>query len=299
MHGRPSRLAAGLATRRLAQLAHGSDHVVAGPWTGPVDVELMFWIPMLRWLTRHGGVDRKRVIAVSRGGADRWYRGIAGRYVDLLDHFSREQVLEWEEQGGGPSTRELAGLVDADGATWLTPSVLDDLAVDGPTGLRSFTVQQAFEPRDEQPRIKTPYAAIHVDFNDSFPSTAENRRLMDRVVTRLGERLRVALLGVSDGAPAIRVVADGRIEWTRPIPPRHALEVQTHVVRHAELFVATHGGLSFLGPYTDTPTIGIYSHARFDAARLDEFDRIVRELSERRALYRARHAGYLAAARAS
>ena len=37
---------------QIAPLASGQDTVVVGPFTGEVGFELLYWIPMLRWVVR-------------------------------------------------------------------------------------------------------------------------------------------------------------------------------------------------------------------------------------------------------
>ena len=47
--------------------------------------ELLYWLPLLNWLTGVAGVDRERVVAVSRGGVEGWYGDVAGTYRDVED----------------------------------------------------------------------------------------------------------------------------------------------------------------------------------------------------------------------
>ena len=49
--------------------------------------------------------------------------------------------------------------------------------------------------------------------------------------------------------------------------PQTNLAVQTEVIRHAEAFVGTYGGFSYLAPLCGVNTVAFYSHAsgfRFD-----------------------------------
>ena len=86
------------ASRQAARIAAGDRPIVVGPWLSEVGVELLFWIPFLNWFRAEHGVDRQRVIAISRGGAEPWYRAIAGRYVDVFDHFEVDETKRWTEQ---------------------------------------------------------------------------------------------------------------------------------------------------------------------------------------------------------
>jgi hypothetical protein len=71
--------------QRLAELAAGSGPIVAGPWQGSLEIELLYWIPFLRWFERHFEVDRGRVTAVSRPGAESWYADVCGAYAQAAE----------------------------------------------------------------------------------------------------------------------------------------------------------------------------------------------------------------------
>jgi hypothetical protein len=68
------------AESELAAIA-GAERIVAGPWRGSVGVELLYWIPFLRWFRERFGVDASRIVAVSRHGAELWYAGVCGTYA--------------------------------------------------------------------------------------------------------------------------------------------------------------------------------------------------------------------------
>ena len=47
--------------------------------------EALYWVPFLAWAADQYGVRPERIVALSRGGTDLWYRGIAGRYIEIFD----------------------------------------------------------------------------------------------------------------------------------------------------------------------------------------------------------------------
>ena len=65
-----------------------------GPWLGDVGKELYHWIPYLRRLKADGRLRYKNIYAVSRGGVENWYSGIADGYVEILDYFDSEFYSE-------------------------------------------------------------------------------------------------------------------------------------------------------------------------------------------------------------
>src|SRR5207244_13180673 len=66
---------------RLEELATGGEPIVAGPWTRSVELELLYWIPFLRWFASRSGVTPDRLAAVSRAGAESWYAGVCATYA--------------------------------------------------------------------------------------------------------------------------------------------------------------------------------------------------------------------------
>jgi hypothetical protein len=70
---------------QLAELAAGDGPIVAGPWRGSMGVELLYWIPFLRWFRLRFGVDRSRLVAVSRPGAASWYADVCSSYAESPD----------------------------------------------------------------------------------------------------------------------------------------------------------------------------------------------------------------------
>ena len=81
------------ALQRALSVVHGDADVIAGPWTGEVGFELMYWIPFLAWLVDQG-LRGQRIVVVSRGGAGLWYRHLSSRYVDILDLLTPDEFRE-------------------------------------------------------------------------------------------------------------------------------------------------------------------------------------------------------------
>ena len=94
---------------RLEELAAADGQIVAGPWTGSVETELLYWIPFLRWFSGRFGVARSRIAAVSRPGAGAWYADICASYhatpEDVDGQSLPPSLLEevcgayWQERG--------------------------------------------------------------------------------------------------------------------------------------------------------------------------------------------------------
>src|SRR4051794_168850 len=74
----------------LARLASAPGPVLAGPFTGEIGFELLYWIPLLRWAVREVPELRGRLVVMSRGGVQSWLEGLDARYVELLSLFPTE-----------------------------------------------------------------------------------------------------------------------------------------------------------------------------------------------------------------
>ena len=63
--------------------------IIVGPFLSEVGFELLYWIPLLRWIKEKWQMDPERLTVVSRGGTALWYDGLNGRYLDVRLHQSR------------------------------------------------------------------------------------------------------------------------------------------------------------------------------------------------------------------
>ena len=117
----------------LAREAAGSRPIIAGPWTSEVGYEALYWLPFLAWAADRYGVRPDRIIALSRGGTQAWYGGVANRYVEIFDlvepaEFARQGAARRErgdqkQMALSEFDRELIGLAASrigarDAAVW-------------------------------------------------------------------------------------------------------------------------------------------------------------------------------------
>jgi hypothetical protein len=59
----------------LAKQIYGASKrpILVGPWRGEVGFEVLYWLPFLAELRERLGIERERIIPISRGGASVWY----------------------------------------------------------------------------------------------------------------------------------------------------------------------------------------------------------------------------------
>ena len=308
-----------LAARKIDQIASSDRLIVAGPWIGGVGMELLYWIPFLNRLTSERGVDPDRVVAISRGGADPWYAKVASSYIDLLGHYSADEIRAWhEERLRHPDTESHIGMRGHDraafdlvrdvtgerNAEWLHPVLMHRLFAPrwewgaSSAVIAAHTEQRAL-PLEEPEDLGLPqtYVAVKLYFSPSFPDTSENHGALEHVITALAGQTPVVLLrgGEETGGhePYVPPSSLPVQDISDRLEPRRNLALQTQVVRGARALISTYGGFSFLGPYAGTPTLAVYSRPEVSAMHLDAIERVARHLGKGRRLYRARHVGTL------
>jgi hypothetical protein len=285
-------------SRALAR-ASGSRPLIVGPWTSEVGYEALYWVPFLRWAVDRYGVGPERVLVVSRGGTEPWYRGIAERYVDIfdlidVDEFARQMAARRErgdqkQMTASPLDVELvrraserAGVSDAVvwhpglmfqlfRAFWHGDRALDFLLRH--TDFRGMPPAGAPVPLGGDVRaLPAEYAAVKFYTGPALPDTPANRATVYEAVRRLAARMPVVMLDTAwsidehrdydcDGIPGVTTI--------RPsLDPRTNLGVQTSVIAGARQFLGTCGGLAWLAPLLGVDTLAVYDDDRYLAAHL-------------------------------
>ncbi len=274
---------------RLALAGRTGRPVVAGPWMSEVGFELLYWIPLLRRLLHRHGIDRERVTVVTRGGAGLWYADIAARAVDIFDLVSVEEfrALQQRRQDAAGHQkqlrisdveRELLSLarLDPGRAAWAHPLLAYSrlrYVFDAGAPLSKLDDLCEFRRIDAgEPPAATPYVAVKAYFSDCHPDTPANREALQALVQRLAAEIDVVLLdtglAVDDHADSV-AAAGGRVRSLRAeMSPASNLATQTRVIAAAAAYVATYGGMSYLGPLLGVPTTALFSERNFNAVHL-------------------------------
>jgi hypothetical protein len=285
-------------TRELVSaIGRSGKPVILGPWLSETGFELIYWIPFLAWAKEHGRLDPDRLVAVSRGGAETWYRHVTPHYADIFsfytpDEFRIANEARIQAQGGrlkhvGLSSfdREIIARVEAargiKGAEVLHPSqmytLFDDFWLQRTpvTLVEAFTQFAPMAAATERPSVLAQlperYVAAKFYGNAALPDTPANRAFITSYLTELAQNVDVVLLNTPDqfdDHSDFPAVVRGRIHTIeRFMVPERNLAVQTEVIRHAQAFVGTYGGFSYLAPLCGVNTLAFYSHAsgfRFD-----------------------------------
>jgi hypothetical protein len=286
--------------RQLAALASGRAPIVAGPWLAEVGYEVLYWIPFLRWWRDTYGIDRRRLVVLSRGGMDALYRDVAGGYLDLFDLaapevLARQNPARRAEPGGGGLKQFEAGEVDeillaaarARLGTGAAPRVCHpslmfrlfrhvwhgNLPMDWlwrRTRYARTRVALGLPPIVEPAPAR--FAVVKLYGSHSLRPTAARGEALRALVGGLAARMPVVALDTPPGLDDHADVDLAGIPGVRSAGPllraRDNLAVQLALVSHAALYVGTCGGLAWLAPFLGVPTVGVFDDDRLLAPHL-------------------------------
>jgi hypothetical protein len=285
--------------RQLAS-ASASRPVFVGPWTSEVGYEALYWLPFLRWACDRYGVPPSRVVAVSRGGTQAWYAGVADRYVEIFDlidpaAFAAEAAARRDrgDQKQMAASAFDAGLLHqasarlglADAVVWhpglmyqmFRPFWYGDRSLDFLMRHSDFarvrdSVTAACAALPLPSGLPAEYVAVKFYTGQALPDTAENRDTLYRFVERLAARMPVVLLDTAWSVDEHRDYAFDAIPGVttlRPsLDPATNLGLQTRVIAGARRFLGTCGGLAWLAPLLGVETLAIYEDDRYLTAHL-------------------------------
>ena len=305
--GIPASQAVDTVRQELRRLQTTTGPIVIGPWVGEVGFELLYWIPFLNWAIREYGLDRRRLIVVSRGGAGRWYRHLTSEYLDVfslftLDEYRQANEARWDKAGHQKQYRveqmdrdifdranEQAGLQQAE---LLHPSLMYRILrfywfeKAGIGLLDRHTEFRRLAPIERTAALKdlpADYIAVRFYFRPSFPDTPENQRFAAHVIRSLSEEIPVVLLNTGlrlDDHDDMDVPGKNIYRVDDLMRLEQNLEIQTEIISHARAFVGTYGGLAYLGPFYGVPSVSFYStEEELVPAHLDVSWRLGRTMS--------------------
>jgi hypothetical protein len=276
-----------LIKKQLRKISSSNKPIIAGPWLSEVGFEILYWIPFLNWAIENYRIDAKRIIVVSRGGAQQWYRGLGEKYIDVFDYLNSEDfklknnkrindagmqkqivVSEFEKQ----IVQLIKEALNIKTFDWLHPLVMYRLfmpcweAVYPVSFVAEHTHYKRCRLSLEEPIKNLPdtYVAVKFYFNNSFPDIPENRVFISELLKTLAQRTRIVLLCTGldiDDHNDYDSVAGEYIHIAKDsITPRNNLDIQTQLIANSSMFVGTYGGFSYIAPFYNVPSVAFYSH---------------------------------------
>jgi hypothetical protein len=266
------------ATRRAALLGRSDRPIVVGPWCGEVGFELLYWIPFVHWLVERARIDGQRLVVVTRGGADVWYRDLGSRSVEIFDLIDadafRGHAETWKQHRLSPFDRRLlSGAIAAAGlqrVQLLHPLVMYRLFTSywkEEAVLEPITAFLRYAPLPAPPlhpvaaSLPADYVAAKFYFSQSFSDTPENRAFVQRAIASAAEQAPVVLL---HAGARLDDHHDALISATPGVQVLHAdvrdnLAAQSAVVARARGFIGTYGGFSYLAPLYGVDSLSFFS----------------------------------------
>lgn len=275
--------------RELRAAAAGSDPVVVGPWLSEVGYEALYWVPFLRWFTRHYHVDPERVIAVSRGGVSAWYGGIASQYVEELELFSPDEFAARNESRRAETDQKqlnraafdedilsrVRAQLNLGACSVCHPSAMFRLLREfwlGNESLQYLLEYTRFAPVATATPVPLPplpdrFVAIKFYTGRALMDTPDHRERLRGIVERIARKSPIVALNTNfaldEHADYVFQDVPGLITLDRWMTPQNNLAVQTEVIRRASRFVGTCGSLAWLAPMLGTETLAIYADDHF------------------------------------
>lgn len=299
------------ADLQLARLTRRDGQILVGPWLSEVGFELLYWIPLLSWAAERYGLERERMVALTRGGAGAWYADLCATSVDAFDFYSPDEVRSFNERRRREtgSLKQLAPRdleedlisrirvkLGGEPVTVLHPSLVYNLL--GAFWARRRPIMSverrlAYRPlpshalEDSAPvdtaTLPAEYVAVKAYFSSCFPDTPDNRRFVTDLVERLARDSQVILLStgfrLDDHSDFGEDIWSERVHRVNHLmSPRDNLAVQTRLIAGARALFATYGGFSYLGPFYGVTSYSFYSHSNFNPAHLDVMGHAVGQL---------------------
>ena len=278
--------------REIEQTIARDRLLVAGPWLSEVGFETLYWVPFLKWITTAFRVPPDRIVAVSRGGVESWYRGVAGRYVEIWSdvdpvHFARRNAgrgitKQYERSAFDNDVLEMVGKrLGTRDFDVLHPGLMYRLFTLYWSGQRAMGFVDAHAHFDtvippvliDRALLPREYVAVKFYAARSMPDTPEVRSRLRAIVSALADRMPVVLLDtgllLEDDHADYGFSTTGQVISAKPwMTPQTNLGVQTQIVAGAKAFVGTCGSIAWLAPRLGVDTSALYVDPKWLHAHL-------------------------------
>jgi hypothetical protein len=201
----------------LEEIQNGTSMVFIGPWVDPIGLELLYWVPFVRWASATYGLRPERLAILSLRGLPRWYDDVAQRFLEVASLFSATELAEWQRRTVAQSEQDPKQSVlspfDAEVVERAArafdvsePQVLHPLLMF--RTLRRIHADNAhdrlseilrYEPRHTRRGAgREPFVAVSGESSDWLPDTDENRSFL---ATLLADAANAGAVVNIDGLP--------------------------------------------------------------------------------------------------
>lgn len=243
-----------------------------GPWLYRVDMELLYWIPFLNWITDKYKLDKERIFLISRGKLDLWYEKL-GKYIDIGNHLTPEKMPKLLDQMPYQTSpfdnkiiRKVKKKLKIDQFYWIHPSLMTQLfclywqqdfssrIVEKYTNYQPFSAPNYNLPDDLSP----PYMVAKFAFNAHFPDTMENNNFVKNLLATLAQQHQLVLLDTC-GDNRYQTNTMKNVHTIKLSETPDDLGLQTQIISHAQCYFGTLGEISYLPLFYGVPAIVFYA----------------------------------------
>lgn len=246
--------------------------------------EALYWLPFLHQWRHECGIERDRLIPISRGGASIWYDAPQG--VELYAMRTPQAVrvenrLRQHDAGMMKQThvrdfdrrvyKDVAETLGLHGYLTLHPANMYQTLRpfwDGETGIQWLNSRMRFNPFPtfglDGVTLPEKFIAVRFYFRPTFQRTPLNIEFATHCIRMVAKRQPVVILNnphmlddhldfVPKGEPNVSVLSD-LVDLT----PQNNLAIQGAVLQRAMGYVGTYGGMAQLALRMGKPSISLY-----------------------------------------
>jgi hypothetical protein len=266
----PSRMVTERVMERLTRIAN-AERILVGPWTADPGMEVLYWLPFVRWFAGRFNVAPARLHALSCGGAP-WYADVAEGYTDILSLYGLAEYRARTPSGARPKRGFERHLISQGRALASTTATLHPglmFRLFGAYWKYDAPVQQVIRhlhPAPPPRRAARPaglparYVAVQFPVSEAFPDSSSNRAWVRRVVTSLQHSHDVVWLGPPLDADEIAPDPGARMQ-ALPLgnEPATWLAQQAAAVAGADAFIGSYGSMAFVAAAAGVNAVGFHS----------------------------------------
>jgi hypothetical protein len=265
---------------KIAKL-NKSDRILIGPWLGEIGFELLYWVPFVRFVMNELGIPKSKVIIISRGGNSSWYSDFAGKYFNIYDNFSAQEianiqnsrVFELGHQKQSKLTesdtnliksfipkinRKVGILHPSDMFTLFSPYLSGRLGVSYALSITQFKPMK-FKRYGKAKDLPKDYICCKFYFRESFPDCVENREFIRKVIDYFSKKSHVINLTLNyklDDHETYFQNSSNVIEIDETqVPYEENIQIQSSIISNSRLFIGTYGGFAYLANLANIPSV--------------------------------------------
>lgn len=265
-----------------------SQLIIFGPWLGEVGSELQYWIPYIRKIKQEL-FPGKRVIVISRGGVESWYKDITEEYIELFHYLTigeysklrntivRDAGLEKQLILVSQEKRLIDDIINKNKLKnyfLIHPSTMWKEILSWTEGKTIFqdvlsmlyfkNIERSDKYKNIVDKFNLPHKYLAMKFYESrlFPKTKDNIFFIKHLIEVLTKKVYVVVLNNSqvDNHSSFSCHSNKRvISINNQLKPEINLGIQTEIIRRSSGFLGTNGGFSILPAFVGKPSLNFYS----------------------------------------